>query len=222
MRIQQILFVLASIPAIAAPGEYAHWHFGGFLGLGCSPSKEYRQFGVTMPNGETVIADGAGLLAPMVGLGATFSFHPSRFRLGLDLDVIRTIGKSGGSPSYSAYDANGTRIGGGSEGVSIKQTGVRGTIKMIISGRPNTYQGSYFWLGPSWTRSQTELIGTSLKSDYAARKDTLAGGGAGIGYRKLGETSMGIYEFNLHYQKKSDAGIKAGGLTIEIRFGSMF
>ncbi len=213
---------LAAIPVLAG-GEYDRFHFGPILGLGWSGNKEFKQFAVELPGGETLKADGAGVLALQGGISTTFSFHPSSIRLGLDAEFIRTIGKEGGDPSYAVYDPSGNEIGGGSD-VSVKQSGVRGTLKVIFSFRPNTYAGAYIWLGPTVSRMQTEILlpASGLPADLAKIKTTIPGAGIGLGKRTLSEKRQGIFEVDLFWQKKADAGVMSGGLTLEIKGGILF
>jgi len=219
--------LITTLPlCLMADGEYAKFHAGPMLGLGWSPSKSYKGYAgeLTDGSGNTAVADGAGQFAPQMGLAMTYTFHPSQFRLGLDLDLLRTISKDSGTMSGIIQDPDGNQVGTIDEVGSVVQSIGRATLKCIWSFRANTHPSWYFWAGPSIAVVQTKgsvvIGGVSTKLD--SNKTTLHGAGLGWGRRSISESSMGIFEINIQWLKKTDAGVNAGGVTLELRGGIQF
>ncbi len=218
--------LILSLPlSLMADGEYAHFHGGPMIGLSWSPAKEFRGYAGQVNDGSknVVTADGAGQLAPQLGFGLTYSFQPSSIRLGLDMDIVRVIGKEAGKSTGKLQTATGTDLGS-LDSVSVQQTVVRATGKFIYSFRSNTHPGWYFWLGPTVAKAQTKATaafgGGDL--DLPSTSTTFHGAGLGWGRRAFSERNMGIFEVNLQWLKNSKEGVAAGGLTLEIRGGVHF
>lgn len=221
-KIALVCLTIGAFGVAKAEGEYAHLHVGPYLGIAVSPSKDFQTFANTIPGGDVVKTDGGGLLGVQLGIGGTWSFHPSSFRLGLDLDITKTLSKEADDPKGSLVAPDGTVT---PLAVSVSQTAVRATLKCIFAFRPNTYPSWYWWIGPTFTQAQTKLESTDLaavSSSYLNIKTYLHGGGMGLGRRTIGESRMGVFEINAFYLKPSSVGLNAGGLTIEMRGGIQF
>jgi hypothetical protein len=210
--------------ALMAGGEYERFHIGPQIGVAVSMSKEYRGYLNPLPDGSgnLIAINGNGMLSPTLGLGMTYSFHPSSFRLGLDVEFLRPIDKDNSEGIVT--DKKKVEIPGIIVNTKVAQNVYRATLKSIFSFHPNTYAGWYFWLGPSIAKVDTsvQVVVDELLMDLPAKKVMLHGGGLGLGRRSLRDTRMGIFEINLHYLKDSSDGIQAGGLTFEIKGGIHF
>jgi hypothetical protein len=223
-RIIATFVVALGTTALMAGGEYDRFHIGPQVGLAVSMSKEYRGYMNPLPDGSgnLVAINGNGLLAPTVGLGMTWSFHPTSYRIGLDLDFLRPIDKDNSEGLVT--DSKKVEIPGIAVSTKVAQNIYRATFKNIFSFHPNTYTSWYFWIGPNVAKVDTsvQVVVDELLVDLPAKKVWLKGAGMGIGRRNLRETRMGIFEINLQYLKDSSEGIQAGGLTLEVKGGIHF